>query len=43
MPAFLIAEILISLITAENPLSTKGNLAEVEAILADLEIHVNVK
>ncbi|MDR2946261.1 MAG: MurR/RpiR family transcriptional regulator [Candidatus Adiutrix sp.] len=43
MPAFLIAEILISLITAENPLSTKTNLAEVETILADLDTHVNVK
>lgn len=43
MPAFLIAEILISLITAENPLSTKNHLAEAEAILADLNTHINVK
>ncbi len=43
MPALLISEILISLITAENPASTKSNLAEAEAILADLDTHINVK
>lgn len=43
MPAFLIAEILISLVTAENPQSTKNKLAEAEAILAELNTHINVK